>query len=78
MVLRTILAVYIGLCITAFKDFFEGKIGPVNYLFAAFVIVFCLATLIVTVKPGPEYLNRPNVMRRIGTLYDEVKTQSWD
>ena len=56
MFLRTMLAVYIDLCITAFEGYFEGKISPLNYLFTALVISFCLATLIVPIKPGPEYL----------------------
>ena len=56
MFLRTILAVYIQLCITAFKGYFEGKTSPLNYLFTALVIGFYLVTLIVPIKPGPEYL----------------------
>jgi hypothetical protein len=29
------------------------------------------------VKPGPDYLEKPNVIKRMGTLYAEVNTEKW-
>jgi len=77
MVLRTILAVYIQLCIIAFSGYYEGTASGLNYLFTALVIAFCLLTFVVAVKPSPEYLQKPEVVARIGTLYDLVNTENW-
>ena len=79
MLLRTFLAVFLNLCLTAFKGFFlpDTKSYTLNYIFIGLIITFTLVPFIVAWKGGPELLNKPSVEKRIGTLYNVVKTSHW-
>ena len=64
------------MCIIAFLGYFaeNNDSWMVNYIFTCLVVGFALVTFIVPWKAGPEVLTRPDVEKRIGTLYAEVKT----
>ena len=59
MLLRTILAVFLNLCLTAFAGFFlpDSKSFLANYIFTGIVTGFTITTLFVAWKGGPSYLN---------------------
>ena len=55
----------------------DKKSFVVNYIFTSLVLAFTITSLIVAWKAGPAWLNKPNVEKRIGTLYNNVKTDHW-
>ena len=75
--LRTIIAVYLQLCVLAWSRFFKkhyekkgGQNLAFNGLFLTVIFIFCIGSFLLALKP--KYASRPTVIDRIGTLYAEV------
>jgi hypothetical protein len=68
--IRSLLAVYINLCVTAFVGLFvKGETTIANMGMAAFLVMTCICSLLFAVLSKPACLEKETVQARISTLY---------
>ena len=62
LIIRSLLAVYINLCITEFLSLFSlGNVTGVNVTMTIFLLTVCIATLIFAILSKPKFLERESV-----------------
>lgn len=70
MILRTLLAIYITLCVISIKGFVEGKaLEMLTIIVSVFTIACLISSIVFTCKCKKETLDKEKTKRRFGTIY---------
>ena len=70
MILRTLLAIYITLCVISIKGFVEGKgLEMLTITVSVFTIGCLISSIVFTFKCKKDTLDKEGTKRRFGTIY---------